>query len=83
MLKSVLFESLSGADVPQRERDCFTVGIPCPDVTVKDGLSEASGVNQGTSGNRTGRTFHSDNTYLYPYLHTLVLKDRARKKEKY
>lgn len=68
MLKSILFESLSGADVPQRERDCFDVGILCSDVTVKDGLFAVSGVNQGTSGT------HSVNKYVCPYIYTHKLK---------
>lgn len=59
MLKSILFESLSGADVPLRKCGCFAVGILGTDVIVKDGLCTVSGVNQGTSGNRGGRTFCS------------------------
>lgn len=59
MLKSILLESLSGADVPRRECDCSDGGILCSDVTVKDGLFAVSGVNQGTSGNSSGRTLHS------------------------
>lgn len=59
MLKSILSESLSGADVLLRECDCFGVGILCTDVTVKDGLCTVSGVDQGTSGNGGGRTFCS------------------------
>lgn len=76
MLKSILFESLSGADVPLRECGCFAVGILGADVTVKDGLCTVSGVNQGTSGNRGGRTFCSL-ACVHAWMHTQVKKDRA------
>lgn len=73
MLKSILFESLSGADVPQRECDCCDVGILCSDVTVKDGLSAVSGVNQAPLGIDVEEHFiHLTNICAHIYTHTYI-----------
>lgn len=67
-LKSILFESLSGADVPQRGCDCF-LGILCSCVTVTGALGSVWG-EPGHLWEQKGKNI-SVNKYMCPctYIH--------------